>query len=173
MGISSGLGPDALQPGLVLVKSQTIGSAVSSVTVSDAFNGTYDNYRISITGGVVSTNGSVFFQLSGITGSVYQVMGYFMSIGIATLNAYAPAATTSWEISSANTNGWSFVADISSPQKTERKFFSSAGGVSAGGVYHFNGYCNSTSSATGFTITHGTGGATFTGGTIRVYGYRN
>lgn len=29
--------------GLVFVKSQTIGSAVTSVTVSDAFSATYDN----------------------------------------------------------------------------------------------------------------------------------
>jgi hypothetical protein len=31
-------------PGLVLVKAQTIGSAVSSVEVTGAFSSTYDNY---------------------------------------------------------------------------------------------------------------------------------
>ena len=30
-------------PGIVVVKTQTIGSAVSSVVVSDAFSATYDN----------------------------------------------------------------------------------------------------------------------------------
>ena len=34
--------------GLVLVKSQTIGTGVASVTISDAFSTTYDNYRITI-----------------------------------------------------------------------------------------------------------------------------
>ena len=43
-------------PGLVLVKAQTIGSAVSSVEVTGAFSSTYDNYLITLEGGVASTN---------------------------------------------------------------------------------------------------------------------
>jgi len=42
--------------GLTLVKSQTIGSAVSSVEVTGAFSATYDNYKVIVIGGV----GSVF-----------------------------------------------------------------------------------------------------------------
>ena len=34
--------------GLVYVKSQTIGSAVSSVNVTSAFSSTYDNYVITL-----------------------------------------------------------------------------------------------------------------------------
>ena len=43
-------------PGLTLIKTQTIGSGVSSITVTDAFSSTYDNYKITITGGTGSIN---------------------------------------------------------------------------------------------------------------------
>ena len=43
------------QNGLQLIKIQTIGSAVSSVTVSDVFNSIYDNYLVQLSGGVGST----------------------------------------------------------------------------------------------------------------------
>ena len=49
--------------GLTLVKAQTIGTTVSSVTVTDAFSATFDNYKIIISDGVGSTN-------SGIKGSL-------------------------------------------------------------------------------------------------------
>ena len=38
--------------GLWLVKSQTVGTGVSSVTVSNAFSADFDNYRIIYSGGV-------------------------------------------------------------------------------------------------------------------------
>jgi hypothetical protein len=36
--------------GLTLVKTQTVGTAVSSVTVTNAFSATFENYRVSFTG---------------------------------------------------------------------------------------------------------------------------
>ena len=39
---------------LVLVKTQVIGTTVSSVNVTSAFSTTYDNYKITITGGTSS-----------------------------------------------------------------------------------------------------------------------
>jgi hypothetical protein len=41
-------------PALTLIKTQTIGTAVSSVTVTGAFSTTYDNYKIIVSGGVAS-----------------------------------------------------------------------------------------------------------------------
>lgn len=159
--------------GLWLVKTQTIGTAVTTQQITNCFNSSFDNYRVLITGGVVSANGSLFVQLDGITTSVYQIAGYFMTWGGATLNAAAPAATTRWEVSSVSTTRYAVAFDVMSPQKTEQKFMVGAHGVSSTGLYRFDGYCSSTASATGFTLSHGTAGATFTGGTIRVYGYRN
>ena len=42
--------------GLTLISSTTIGSAVSSVTVSNVFSSTYDNYLITVNGGAASTD---------------------------------------------------------------------------------------------------------------------
>ena len=49
--------------GLTYVKQQTIGNGVASVTVSDAFSATYDNYKIVINGGATSAQTSISLQL--------------------------------------------------------------------------------------------------------------
>ena len=55
--------------GLWLVKTQTVGTAVASVTVTDAFSSTYDNYRIIYTGGAASTSCVLSLQF-GIGGTM-------------------------------------------------------------------------------------------------------
>jgi hypothetical protein len=45
--------------GLVYVASTTVGTGVSSVTVSSAFNSTYDNYKIIYSGGVGSVTTTI------------------------------------------------------------------------------------------------------------------
>lgn len=150
----------------------TIGAGNTSVTVNNAFSADYANYRIVISGATASLAGDYSFQLSGITGSVYQTAGFFMSIGTATLNAYSPAATTSWLIGSMNTVRFTSVFDVISPQLTQQKFLLSSTGISTTGYYQFSGLCTSTTAATGFVLSANAGG-NFQGGTIRVYGYRN
>ena len=44
--------------GLWLVKTQVIGTAVSSVTVTSAFTTDYDQYMITVTGGTFNTKNS-------------------------------------------------------------------------------------------------------------------
>ena len=150
----------------------TIGNAVSSVTVSGAFSALYDNYRLVISGGVASGASDTSLQLSGITTAVYQISGYYMTPGVATLNAYSPAVATSFLLGSINTVRYAHTLDLVSPFLTQQKFMVSMNGLSTSGVYSFSGHCTSTASATGFTII-ANGGQTLTGGTIRVYGYRN
>lgn len=155
--------------GLVYVTSTTIGSAVSSVTVSNCFSSTYNHYRIVIADVDASTGGNMQFQFSGITGSVYSTAGTFFSFGSATINGFGPAATTIWVIGPTNTETSNFTGDIISPFATKRKSFI-GGGVGDTSSYQFQGTCNSTTSATGFAISPSSG--TITGGTISVYGYR-
>ncbi len=150
----------------------TIGNAVSSVTVNGAFTSLYDNYRIVVSGGVASGAADTSLQLSGITTAVYQISGYYMTPGVATLNAYSPAASTSFLLGSINTVRYAHVLDLMSPFLSQQKLMVSMNGLSTSGVYSFSGHCTSTASATGFTII-ANGGQTLTGGTIRIYGYRN
>jgi hypothetical protein len=157
--------------GLWLVKTQSIGTGVSSVTVTGAFSADYDNYKIIISGGTNSIGTDASFQLSGITGG-YQTAGYFMTPGTATVNAYAPPGfATQWLVGSINATRYTTEFDVISPFLSQQKFMLNMAGISTTGYYNFSGLCTSTASATGFSYIANTGA--FTGGTIRVYGYRN
>lgn len=157
-------------PALQLVKTQTIGTAVASVTVNDAFSSTYDNYRVIVQGVVNSQAANFTLQLSGITSSTYLTGGTFFNYASATVNGYGPAATTSWVPGPAGTTNSHLVVDLFAPQATTTKSMFSQGGSTAA-YYSFGGACTSTSSATGFVL--GVNAGTMSGGNIRVYGYRN
>ena len=156
--------------GLWLVSTTTVGTGVSSVVVNNCFSANYVNYRI-VWNGIVHTSGAnLQIQLSGITGNSYLTGGSFTSYGSATLTGFGPAATTSWVVGSAGAVNSLGSIDVMAPFLTTAKGF---GGFGTGTTaqYTFNGACTSTSSATGFTLSVNAG--TVTGGTIRVYGYRN
>jgi len=150
----------------------TIGTGNTSVTVANAFSSDYQAYRVMIE--VNDTNGTASntLQLSGITGSNYFTGGSFGSWGTAAQTGYGPAAMTSW-IASANVlNGTNtqIIWEIVNPNIARRKhgtIFAQAGN----GHMTMNVLCSSTSTATGFVLAKA--GDTMTGGTIRVYGYRN
>lgn len=157
--------------GLWLVKSQAIGSGVASVTITSAFSADYDNYRIVISGGVSSANGSVSLQLNNSTGTTYRHFGYLGNYGTATLTAYAPALTTRWtDVGIGGTNGFVANVDLSAPFLSQATF-GTTWTTSTNTVYNFALIDTSTASSTGFTVAPLSG--TLTGGTIRVYGYRN
>ena len=157
--------------GLWLVKTQTIGTAVSSVTVTGAFSADYDSYRIIVGGGAASSN-----QVSRMTLGA-SAAGYYSSIQYA---SYAGVAATVagngiayWNLGYGSAEGLSVCIDIHKPFIAEETWFGgSFVGVSAGSVQgSVGGYHNLGLSYSAFTITAGAG--TFTGGTIKVYGYRN
>jgi hypothetical protein len=157
--------------GLVLVKKQTIGTGVSSVVVNSAFSATYENYLIKISGGVASTANEFQIQLSGITTSVYYSNLLYNSYGFSTpLAAGTTAVAFQWCGNGSTSNIFSQV-DITSPFLTKVKTYGSyyRGLGSALIAGQSTGFCDSTLSATGFTLTMNTG--TITGGTIYVYGY--
>jgi hypothetical protein len=62
--------------GLVLVKSQTVGSGVTTLTMTGAFNSTYDNYRIILAGGTMSASASIQLRIGGSTTGYYGVLVY-------------------------------------------------------------------------------------------------
>jgi hypothetical protein len=150
----------------------TIGSAISSVVIGNAFSAIYDNYKIMITGGVSSGGSDLSFQLSGITTSSYQISGYYMTPGSSTLTGYSPSVATSWLLGSTNATRYAHTFDVINPFASQQKFMIGMNGLSSTGVYSFSGHCTSTSSATGFTLIPN-GGTTLTGGNVRIYGYRN
>lgn len=172
MGISSGLG-GYTSPGLVLIKSQVVGSTVSSVTVSDVFSTNYDNYKIIYNNFTASTNGSLTMQLNNSTGTTYQLTGIYLTVGSTTVNGYGPSANTKWtDVAPAGTSPGYWMMDLFCPFLSVATRGRTTGNTGSG-YYDFGALDTSTNSSTGFILSHGTGGATLTGGTIRVYGYRN
>ena len=161
--------------GLWLVKTQTIGSAVTDVTVSDAFSADYDNYKIIVSGGVGSTNNPLRFNFAGNTAN-YQSVLIFGSTAAALGNASAlgTGSIAYWDqMGYATPNAITVNMEVSDPFLAKMSTFSSVlaptnTGANSGPV---QGFHNSATSFTGFRITASSG--TLTGGTIRVYGYRN
>jgi hypothetical protein len=155
--------------GLTLVKTQTIGSAVSSVTVNNAFSADYDDYKIIVSGGVGSAALTLRIQLGSSTeGYAYVRRAINFETGVETLNR--ASATTIWDFAgSANTpfmqlnvellgpfiNKWTTISGFNTPLGTTGPY---------GGNHKVD------SSFSDFTISTSTG--TITGGTIYVYGFK-
>jgi hypothetical protein len=159
-------------PGLRLVKKQTIGTGVSSVTVTDAFSATYENYKIIISGGVSSTNTECRVTIGGFTANYYNcgIFGAYNGSGGAQLTVINNGAYWN-QVGYVNTTGLFCDVSIYSPFLTKNtQMTCTAQQSNTGGVSLFNsGYLNNTSSCTSFTFINPTG--TLTGGTIYVYGY--
>lgn len=153
--------------GLDLIKTQTIGSAVSSVTVSDVFSSTYDNYKIMVTAGASSASMDMWMTLGSTTTGYYYGLNY--NIFNSTASATGASNAAKWAyIGSSTGTSIAINADILSPNLVEQTFFTSTvtsdGYVGVGG-----GYLANTTSYTAFTLTPSSG--TLTGGNIAVYGY--
>ena len=156
--------------GLVLISSTTIGSAVSSVTVSNAFSATYDNYKIIISGGTCSGSET---DLQLTLGS--QVSGYKSQQAVYQYNTSNPiflAPTTQVPIGRADVDGLTADATLISPNLAKHTFIHSACGSDTFATTVF-ATSNSNTQFTAFTVTIGISGGTMTGGTIKVYGYKN
>lgn len=155
--------------GLVYITSTTIGSAVSSVTVSNVFSSTYNNYLITIDGGVSSVNSTLGLRLGAKTTNYYYQFMY-ASWGNTPLAAGSVTADRFEFVGSAGTNGLAMHCVVLGPNlaKTTRVIADS----SLIGNYSGNmtGYDALTTAYTDFTILIGAG--TLTGGTLTVYGYR-
>jgi hypothetical protein len=164
--------------GLTLVKTQTIGSAVSSVVVTDAFSATYDNYLILLSGGAHSTDNPNIRMQMGSTTTGYYCNGIQMFSGSTAVNGLAEDNAARWGfVARSSTNGlngaitlispylanWTGISFVSSGMKLE----SSENGPQRTG----QGFLANTTQYTGFTFDWLYG--TATGGTIKIYGYAN
>jgi hypothetical protein len=165
------LGP-ASSGALTLISSTTIGSGVSTVTVSSAFSSTYDNYRVVINGGVASGTTSLTMQLGSTTSNYYYAGSYVQFTGTTVTGANA-ANTSSFAIGDATTSVLDAEVDLRNPNLAKVTTYGARfiRTTTTGITFTYGGYLNDTTQYTAFTI--GTSGGTLTGGTIRVYGYAN
>ena len=157
--------------GMRLVKKQTIGSAVTSVTVTNAFSATYENYLIRIAGGVASAQTDLDIQIGNAT-SAYNYTSIYTRFDTGTVEGLRANSTTEFRYSGgANTTNLQMDCNIDTPFLTRptiltaRHIVASANGL----TMQTWGYLANNNSYTDIKIFPATG--TLTGGTIYVYGY--
>jgi len=154
--------------GLVFISRTTIGSAVSSVTVSGAFSTDYDSYKIIVAGGAGSTGMALKVTL-GATSTGYTFAEQFTVYASPSAQASATVNGAYWNAGRGDTTTLTMLMDIHSPFLTEYTTYQSAWSRANDAMAVTGGYLNDTTSYTAFTLTTSTG--TMTGGTIDVYGY--
>lgn len=160
-------------PGLQLIKTQTVGSAVTTVTVNDAFSAEFDNYRITWSGGTISTSVDVYIQIGGSTTGYYGVLMYSATSG----TTAATAANNNNHIRSdwvggADANQAGHVSvDLMGPNLAAYTKIRNGSYQNTNNYGTYQGEHRVATSYTSFLL--GVASGNMTGGTIRVYGYRN
>jgi hypothetical protein len=158
--------------GLWLVKTQTIGTAVPSVTVTSAFSADYDTYKIVVNSGVGSTAANIGFTLGASATGYYSggaVYNYATAGGVVTNDNNAASWSRAGQMDTGAINLDITVIDPFLAKITKTNWWYALPSTTANGGMSA-GFHNVATSYSAFTITCGSG--TMTGGTIRVYGYR-
>jgi hypothetical protein len=157
--------------GLTLIKKHDIGTAVSSIPVTDVFSSDFDNYKIIASGGVGPASAVFANMIFGATTSGYYVgVNQVTYAGVASTPSQNNAATFVAGVTGAN--GFTINQDVLMPFQTVRTQFSGfISNPGTTGYYRaYAGFVDNNTSYTGFTINLASG--TMTGGSIYVYGYK-
>lgn len=164
--------------GLWLVKTQTVGTGVTSQNVTSCFSSDFDNYLISISDVNGSAGGGVIYGKL-LVGTTPQTNGwygntFFIAAGAGGALSNAPTTNQStFEIcclTNTTNHRNSGVCQIQSPnlpRQTRSQY------TNADDYYYRTGgfHLSNTTQYDGLQILPSSG--TLTGGTIRIYGYRN
>jgi hypothetical protein len=155
--------------GTWLVKTQVVGSGVSSVAVTGAFSADYDNYLITYSNGSASADTHISMILGATTSGYYSAISGNTWSNSASNSGGTGQSSFTYAFSGFATYGVNGAVLVQSPFLAKYSLMSSQF-VASFGSYASSGMLQNTTSYTGFTLTPGSG--TLTGGTIRVYGYR-
>ena len=162
----------ATQGGLVLISSTTIGTAVSSVVVNNAFSATYDNYRIILN----SKSNAAYIALelklgASTTGYAEMLLNASFSTGSMS-NAYQSNGSRFLSAGGGTDSTTAYLnLDIMSPYDSAKYTRVMGGsGTASGSAGFLSAIHKVAASYTDFTIT--TDSSSITGGTIYVYGYK-
>jgi hypothetical protein len=158
-----------LVPGMTLVKKQTIGSAVTSVIVTNAFSAAYDSYKILLIGGSTTGTGDIILKLGSTTSGYKSGMSYLNYTSV-TVNGEAISNGSAWgrfggSYASGFANG---NCELDGPFLTQQTYVR-GNWTNADYAGSWSGVLANTTSYTDFTLTLNVGN--ITGGTIYVYGY--
>lgn len=164
--------------GLVLVKAQQAGTAVSSLIVTNCFNSTFDNYFLTMTGGTFNT-ANTQAQARLVSGSTPVTTGYKSRLLYSLYGASTPLAASStqgyvlwWGGTKANATAPVFGRlHIFGPFLTDGTFITSDAYGTDVAAGNSTAYHSTPASYDGIEVFPEAG--TMTGCTVRVYGYNN
>ena len=163
--------------GLVLIKTTTIGSAVSSVSVDDCFSATFDQYKIIVASQTCSAAVSLSMRLrvssTDNSSSNYRYGGIERPSLNTTTSAFAGNTATSWVIATTGLESGITEINVNYPFAAYFPSFTGVSGYSDNGnarsfYVAVGGGMTVNTSYTGFSIFPASG--TITGGQITVYG---
>jgi hypothetical protein len=148
-----------------------IGSLVSTVTVNGAFSSAFDNYKIIISGGALTTGIQYMNLRLGATSSNYRCNMIYTPFASAGVTTQTSASTDRFFAAGvATTTGITADMDVMLPFiATNTVFRATFAEPTQGG--HTSGLLSDTTSYTSFTVYPAA--STMSGGTVRVYGYNN
>ena len=155
---------------LTLVKTQVIGTAVTSVTVTGAFSTTYDAYKIVISNGAGSFEDQIRLQIGSVTSGYFSGGSFVPFNGSGIANVPVNNGAIFSNIGNMKPNGIFATIEVNSPFLTKQTLISYYLSETTGALVGA-GHITNTASHTSFIINTPSG--TMTGGTIRVYGYQN
>ncbi len=148
----------------------TIGTAVSSVAVTGAFSASFDNYKILVQGGSASTNAGYFTLQLGSTTSNYRY-DYMTGNLASSISNSGSVGASNFPFVGFKSSSLMATIEVIGPFASSMTMVTCPAGQTGNNMGTLNGVQIDATSFTGFTLAASTG--TFTGGTIRVYGYRN
>lgn len=160
--------------GLHLVNTTSI-AAQTSVSISNVFSATYDNYHMVLDCTVAGSNSYVTMQLAGSTTAVYDYMGWetFRSGGTPGSGTNTGGAQTHFRIGNFYTQGGGCSVELYRPFLTGRTAYTSNSATTnadgSGSTFVWGGMHRTAASYTGMTLL---ADSALTG-TLRIYGYRN
>ena len=150
----------------------TVGTGNTSVTVSAAFNSSFDNYRIVYGGGVGSTAITLSLQLGGSTTGYYSIVNYAAYAATGTPLSTGDNNQALWRyVGYADANYAQMSLDVIAPNLARWTTFNAASWAATTVAGTSSGIHQVATAYTSFTLGVNTG--SLTGGKIRVYGYNN
>jgi hypothetical protein len=149
----------------------TVNSGISTVSVTNAFNSSYDNYKIMMSKIDIDTAAAfIFFTLTGVNSGYYSVYSY-QAASSATPSYNRINNGAYWVLAySSRTDDGAVDMTVFNPNRGFRT--NATWMASMEDVFGYGGGMQANNEPyTGFTLNMSSGN--FNGGTIRVYGYRN
>lgn len=159
--------------GMWLVKTQVIGSGSGTVVVPSAFNGDFEAYQIVVSGGATGGGDYGINMRLGSTVSGYYYTGEYRNFPNTVNNVIAGNNAAEWgAVGIATGNTLSANIFVNNPFLNKNSIFSAPYVYNnpQGGLANMGGYLADNNSYTSFTLFMNA--STFSGGTIRVYGFR-